>query len=58
MLITGFVLAAVNLQVILIALQLVPKGPYLPHQRIIVYDAETKQWSMRAYEDTRQGKTL
>lgn len=41
----------------MLALQLVPKSSYLPHQRVMVYEEETKQWLMQAYEDIRQDKT-
>lgn len=40
----------------MLALQLVPRSSYLPHQRIIVYDGETGRWAMRAYEDIQQDK--
>lgn len=35
----------------MLALQLVPKNSYLPHQRAIVYEPENACWRMMAYQD-------
>ncbi len=39
----------------MLALQLVPKSSYLPHQRVITYDPGTENWHMMAYCDLKDG---
>lgn len=41
-----------------LALQLVPKSMYLPHQRVIVYDDQADQWSMHAYQELQQDDAI
>jgi len=42
----------------MIALQMVPLNPYLPHQRVITYDSDEKRWRMMAYEDMAADEAL
>lgn len=42
----------------MLALQLIPRSSYLPHQRVIVYDEVNDQWSMQAYQDIQQATTV